>query len=370
MSHPLCAAVLTAFAWCVWTSPVVAKQRAIGAPLTNGDGQYALVSGEVIDVREVAGDGPQATVKITHVYTGPRTLKGLALFDLTADLVVSDNGSVAVPLLKVGEKGLWLLGLSQIHGTYHVSGRYREKHTPNYERRVAWAEAVEQLSALAPAKRLKLACDLCGYNTPEVAQLGVEVLIGATPADAKAAVVPEFLDGLAKNREVTASALVRADRLLFERDGAKWLESDRRKALLARLTEPLTSEDAAEVANHAVATRYRQSSRGVWLTAPEAAELLVKIATDPRQPKDARLAVVTRVAEVAGNAGVRPGFTFEVLSAVVRGGADTASRLQAATGLARFKWSAGEREVLAALRRAEKDEAIAKALDAAINKDE
>lgn len=281
-----------------------------------------------------------------------------------------NTSTVAVPLLKVGEKGLWLLGTSQITGMYSVSLRYRESHTTGYDRRVAWAEAFEQLSALGLTKRVKLARELCGSKTPEVAQLGVEVILGATPVDAKAEGLSEFLDGLPKNREVTASALVRADRLLFERDGAKWLESDRRKALLARLTEPLTPEDAAEVANHAVATRYRQSPRGVWMTAPEAADLLVKIATDRRQPKDARLAVVARVAEVAGNAGVRPGFTFEVLSAVVRGGADTASRLQAATGLARFKWSAGEREVLAALRRAEKDESIAKALDAAINKDE
>ncbi|HEY1189640.1 MAG TPA: hypothetical protein VGE74_18480 [Gemmata sp.] len=367
MPH-LSAVVISALVLCAWPAPTAAQQRAFGAPLTSGDGQYVLVSGKVIDVHKVPGDGPQATVKITHVYTGPRALKGFALFDLTADQAISNNGGVAVPLLKVGEKGLWRLAKSQITGTYVVSGRYREGETPNYGRRVEWAEAVEQLSSLEVPKRLKLACELCGHKTPEVAQLGFEVVLGAAPADAKAGGIPEFLDGLPKNREVTASALVRADRLLFERDGEKWLGSEGRKALLGRLTEPLTPEDAAEVANHAVTTRYLRSSRGVWMTAPEAAALLVKIGTDPRQPKGARLAVVARVAEAAVGAGPRAEFTFEVLSAVVRNGVESASRLRAATGLARFKWEGPELRALEALRRGEKDADVAAPLDAAIEK--
>ncbi|HEY1187870.1 MAG TPA: hypothetical protein VGE74_09445 [Gemmata sp.] len=368
MPHPLFAAVLSVLALCAMTAPVAAQPRAIGGPLTSGDGQYVLVSGEVIDVHKVPGDGPQATVKITHVYTGPRALKGFALFDLTADQVVSNNGGVAVPLLKVGEKGLWLMGASRSTGTLSVCGRYREGDTPNYGRQVEWAEAVEQLSALAVPKRLKLACALCGHKTPEVAQLGIEVVLGAAPADAKAGGIPEFLDGLPKNRDVTASALVRADRLLFVRDGEKWLGSEGRKALLARLTEPLTPEDATEVAKHAIASRHFRSSRGPWLTVPEVTTLLVKIATDPRQPKDARLAVITRVVEIPGNAAAGSEFTFEVLSAVVRNGAESASRLRAATGLGRFKWEGPELQALEALRRGEKDADVAAALDAAIEK--
>lgn len=312
----------------------------------------------------------RATVEIAYVYSGPKSLKKLALFDSTAEDVFSDHGGVATPLLKIEEKGLWILSIDRNTGTWFVSGRYRKDKEPDYDHRVEWAQAIERLSKLDVTKRLRLAQELCGNRTPLVAKLGVEVLVEAKPADAKLAEVPEFFKGLAKNREVTASALVRADRLLFERDGKEWLASDRRKALLERLTEPLTEDDAAEVADHVITTRHLQSPRGVWFTAQEATALLTKIATDPRQPKTVRRTVVGKVIKVAENAGVRPDFTFDILLAVLRQDTDDGVRLQAAQGCVSLVRgiSGPQLDTVFELLKDERNADVAKALQAAIDK--
>lgn len=329
----------------------------------------AVIAGEVTAIRYTKERGYQGTVKVTRVYTGPESLKGTKFLCATAD-AGSNNGSTAVPLLKNGEEGIWLLGTDQNTGQRVVVGLYRKEYTPNYSRQIERAEMTGKLSKLSALERLEAADALCGHKTPEVAQLGIDVLFAAKPDDAKRAGLSDFFKELSKNPTATQAALVRADILLEQRDGAKWVGSEQQAALFSRFTDVLTDANAIEVVDHIIRTQYRRSSVGTALSAQKAALLLAKVATDPRQPKDARLAAVARVAEVAKNAGVRPEFTFEVLSAVVRSGADTASRLEAATGLARFKWSAGEREILTALRRTEKDENIAKALDAAIKTDE
>lgn len=327
-----------------------------------------LVSGKVVAVQFVPGEGTRATVEIVHVYSGPKNLKGLAIFDYTANVAVSPGG-LAIPLLKVGEKGIWLAGYNEVTESWRVWDRYRVDHTKHYDQRVEWAEAYEQMYKLDVVKQLKLAKELCGHKTPEIAQLGVEVLFGAKPDDAKLAGVPEFLKELPKNRNVTSSALISADRLFIERDrltvelnGKQWLDSEPRRELIGRLAEPLAEADAAEVAHHLFFLK-----PGLKIGKVEATALLVKIATDPRQSKEVRRLVVEKVQDRAASTGHQPDTAFEILTAVVRLSADEASRLIAAKGLARLNWRAmAQIDVLRELLKNEKDVDVASALNKAL----
>ena len=327
----------------------------------------AMVSGEVTAVRWVKGEGYRASVKVLYVYYGPEALKESGIFDFTGD--GGSAGNLAIPLLKVGERGIWLMATDQNTDTLRVVHRYRKDHTPNYERRLEWAAELERLSKLDVPKRLKSAKELCGHKTPEIAQLGVEVLFGAKPDDAKLAGVPEFLKELPKNRNVTSSALISADRLFIERDrltvelnGKQWLDSEPRRELIARLAEPLAEADAAEVAHHLFFLK-----PGLKIGKVEATALLVKIATDPRQSKEVRRIVVEKVQDRAASTGHQPDTAFEILTAVVRLSADEASRLIAAKGLARLNWRApAQIDVLRELLKNEKDVDVASALNKAL----
>jgi hypothetical protein len=358
MPHVWFTALLSVLLLCVYAKPVEAQRGSVGAALTNSVDQTAIVAGEVIDVRAFEKNtGKQGLVKITHVHAGPKSLKGLAFFNATAE-AGSNNGSTAMPLLDVGETGLWLLSIEQNSGQWTAFGHYRKRQTPNYDRRVEWADEIGRLSKLNVPARVKAAKELCGHKTPEVAQLGVDILFLAPPADAQEAGIPAFLEGLLKSRDATPSALTRLDYLLFNREGKKWVESDRRKQLLDRFTEPLTEIEVAEVIDHVRGSQHYRGPHGTWLTAEQTSAIFVKLATDPKQPKAVRGAVVARLATYNSRAN----FAFDALTAVIRRG-DADHRLPAAKGLARFAWHAeAQQDELRALLKDEKDEKVAEVL--------
>jgi hypothetical protein len=331
----------------------------------------------VVDRVENKGVGDtRAAIKITRVYSGPQALKGTVFVDQTAD--EGDAGSLAIPLFKVGEVGLWILGTDENSGGHVVSGRYRKCHWPKYDLKVEWAEAVERLVKLKISERLIAAKDLCAHQSPELAQLGVEVLFGAYEPDAEKAGVPKFIAGLPTNRAVSHSTLVRADQLAVSRYGKKWITCDERKVLLDRFTEVLTDADAG------VVTHYLASpSRFKFETLPlaEAAALLGKIACNPRQPDAVRSTAVERVIHRA-NTHSLPDFAFDTLVKVVRNDADDATRLLAANGfvtLARRpmppkfpqgSYSATQLGTLRGLLKDEQNAAVTKALRTAIERSE
>lgn len=138
------------------------------------------------------------------------------------------------------------------------------------------------------------------------------MLLQSTPTDVEKAGVTALFDELLRGRDVSAAALSRLDCLLFERDAKVYVRSGRRKALLGRLTEPMTED--ADVTDHVRGSRYDQSPDGTWLTAEEATTTLTKLATDPKQQRSVRAVVVKRLVEY----GIHRDFTFAVLAAVVR----------------------------------------------------
>jgi len=98
-----------------------------------GPERAAIVSGEVVDVREYnKKEGVQGVVKIMRVHSGPKSLEGLACFDYTADEAFNPTG-LAIPLLKTGELGF---GYSELTSTaalgvsLTVTARTRRRTTP------------------------------------------------------------------------------------------------------------------------------------------------------------------------------------------------------------------------------------------------
>ncbi|HEY1189639.1 MAG TPA: hypothetical protein VGE74_18475, partial [Gemmata sp.] len=340
--------------------------QTVGPVLANGSKGHALVSVEVGAVKRPAAGPAEATLKVVRVYSGPQKLKGSELRAETGDQGRT-SGYLISPSLRVEETGIAALHFKEHVSAWRVRGVARKDRMPDYDGFVEWAEAVEALSKKEADKRLNAARDLCASTNPRVAQLGLEVLFTAPPEDAKRAGLGTFIADLPGAKGVSVSALVLADRLLFDRDGRSWLDSERRKRLVANLVEPLGDHDVEAVAGHIIGSRYFQSPNGTWFTADVARALLVKLTTDPRQSLAVRNAAVDQLVRVS-NGAAKPGFTFEVLAAVVRCGPDALGRLHGAKGLGAFVWSGSEREALFVLRQGEKDADVATALDAAIKK--
>jgi hypothetical protein len=337
--------------------------------LRRGD-RSALVAIEVVAVQERAAGQFRATLEIKHVYCGPKYLKGLAIFTDTANQG-NRVGGTAIPLLTAGEVGVWFLDLSDSQGVWKARYGTRKSLAADYDGVLKWAQTVEELAKRDGYKRLELARELCSHKQPSIAKLGIELLLQATPADAEKAGVPAFLDGLATNRNVSPSVLLRADGLLFAQNGKKWIESERRKAMAARFTEPMDVADAAEVIEHVRSGR-NLGRDDHWFTPNEAAAILTKLATDPKQPKAVRELVVKDLSD----RGTHRDFTYVVLAAVVRSD-DNALRVAAAKGLARLaspgmppdalpSYTAEQLNDLRALLKDEKDEKVAEALAKAL----
>jgi hypothetical protein len=322
---------------------------------------------------------PQATIKIVHVYSGPKSLKGTTFIQQTSDGGKGSLLTIAIPLLKVGESGRWVLGVDE-KGNWNIVQRgYREADTLKYNRETEWAESVERLVKLKVGERLKLAKELCGHKNPDVAELGIEVLFGAWAPDAERAGVPEFVKGLPKNRHVTRFALVRADCLAAEQHGKKWIASEYRKALLERLTdEVLTDEEGEEIAHHLVVPSPWTTE---LFTIQDVSRPLGKIANNPRQSKAVRSSAVKMLISAAIRNNARgDGAVFDILAEVVKRDTDDAVRLQAAQGfvtLARgpmppkppaASYSAAQLDVLRGLLKDERNEAVAKTLQSALDK--
>src|SRR5262245_18059369 len=130
----------------------------------------ALVSVEVTAVQEVPGEGTITTLKILHAYSGPTSLKGLAFFNATADQR-RQNRRLAIPLLKVGELGIWTLHINENTGTWTPTVGPRKAFARDWDRSIERAETVEKLAKLTGAKRLDLAQELSRDKRPEIARI-------------------------------------------------------------------------------------------------------------------------------------------------------------------------------------------------------
>lgn len=358
---------LALFGPVLWANPLAAQSRTAEQILATGSERRALVSFEVVALKRGAGTN-EATLKVLHVYSGPKELKGKELRAETGD-GGRTSGYLIIPSLSVEETGVARLYYKERESAWQVDGAARKNLMPEYDRYVEWAEAVEALAKNDAIKRLTAARELCAHKNPRVARLGIAVLFDAPPDDAKRAGLGTFVAELPDAKNVSPAALARADELLVERDRDRrtWRDSESRKRLLARMVEPMGEQDAESVADHLIRGVCIVSTHGAWFTADEALGLMHKITTDPRQPLAARNAAVDRVLRAGGGAAV-PEFTFAVLAGTVRRGPDTAGRLHAAKGLGGYVWSAAERETLLALHRDEKDDDVRQALDAALKK--
>jgi len=300
----------------------------------NGNDKTALIRGEITAVAKVPGMGREATIKILHVYSGSNTLKGTTFVQGIIEQGTPALGAlVAEPVVKVGEIGLWVMGRDQNTGDPIWDNWCWKAHTANYSRKIEWAETIEKLVKLKVEERFKSAKELCGHATPEVAQLGIEVVFDASESDAGRAEAAKFIRELPKHRAATRFALIRADRLLIDQTRKKWIASEERKALLTRLTdEPLTEEEGQEVVNH-ITSPWTQRE----FTIHEMAAPLGKIATNTKQPMAVRLGAIEKLSFAASRKNaVGDAVVFEIFVAVLKQDQEHAVRLEAAKACIRL----------------------------------
>lgn len=350
--------------------------------VVDGGDKRAVVAATVTEVGERKGCGVLNTgvLKVTHVYSGPKTLNVGALFvvDGAAKFDWAEDASVAVPLLKVGEEGTWNIYRSkngEWHGWMHIR-KCHDSYLP-WEDCLEWAESLEKLEKLPMEKRLTLAKELCSSKTRIVAQLGVEVLFGAFMDDSKEIGAREFLELIGKNKSVSLWAVVRADLIFLDQFKRKWVENNNRKSIVERLsTEVYTDKVGVDVCFHLTSPYTIRS-----FNLPELSDPLSRIALNSKQP----VAVRNRAVESLGSSArlkqqVGDAKVFETLIDVLKNDPSQEVRNQAARQFVRFagppippnkshgKLSPEQIAVLRDLEAAEKNENVKKTLRMALEK--
>jgi hypothetical protein len=348
----------------------------MGPYLLTNQKTTALVSGEVVAVVKDPKFGTYAKVKVVHAFTGPDLLPGTVFEVPTAD--EGDAGTFTIPLLEVGEKGIWRMSTNGINQQWLWYTSARMTRTKDYGNRVEWAETVERLAKLKPVARLELARELAAHKNLKVAELGLEMLLAASAEDAKAAGTDRFLQMIAANKEVACEPLLWLDGLrLRSKQQKEWVGSEERKALMSRFTdEILTDEEGKQVARHLSDTWWLNV-----LTLPDIIPHLTKIATNAKQSTYVRATAVERVV-YAANAWSDPGnaAAFEFFVALLKRDADLAVRYAAARGLSNLShppmppqkpkasFSEAQLRVLGDLLKDEKEVGVAQIIRDAINK--
>jgi hypothetical protein len=338
------------------------------------DGRRVVVRGEVVKVTPSTTDDPAvAVIRVTHVYTGPASLKGTTFPDYTADSTFSDR--IAAPLLKVKEEGIWQLGTNQIDGERYVSSRSR-KGGFWHEERVKWAEAVEKLAKLRAAARLQAAKEMCFDETELVAVFAVQVVSTHHANDAEREKVTEFLTGLLSNPKAPVPALLEVDRQFMARTPESWVGAATRQALFKRLVSSTRQEDVDAFTNFL----HRQSQGGASGISPTKAVVYVgRMLEIPDRPVKARVSLAQTLVEFAGLH--RPmGECFDLLAGLVKDDPAPEVRKHAASGLSiladkphnqfqdQSKVSAKQLAVLDGLLAAEKDKDVAALLRTAVER--
>ncbi|MCE9565517.1 MAG: hypothetical protein K8U57_26140 [Planctomycetes bacterium] len=336
------------------------------SPAKADDPEIAIIAGEVIKVVDPEKGLHEASIKILRVYSGDQALKGITFVQPTANTGSAGLGStIAHPLLKVGETGIWSLVVNKSTGRMSGLWTHRKGETDkgNYDHRIEWAEMVERLDKLNEAERFKLTKDLCRHKNPTIARYAVSTLHYTSVAVAKQNGVADFLMALPKSREVSHSALVELDRAFLDDREKKWKDSKERKALLERFTELLTEVDAEQVAKY---LRMNQS-----LSDYEASVLVEKVLTNPLQSKAVRcLFVRSLTGKPGGPFGGCGDFAFDLVVGVIKNDISDDVRLQAAQGLVLVgpKFRATQQTALRILLKDETNSEIAAALREAIDK--
>jgi hypothetical protein len=338
------------------------------------DGRRVVVRGEVVRVNPpIAGSSAVADVRVTHVYTGPADLKDTTFRDYTADSTLSDR--IAAPLLKVKEEGIWQLGTDLNTGDRFVLSRSR-KGRFWYEERVKWAEAVEKLTKLAPAPRLRVAKEMCFDQTKYVAVFAVQVVATYLADDADRDKVAEFLTGLTSDPKAPVPALLEVDRQLMARTPESWVGAAARQALFKRLVSLTRQEDVDAFTSFL----HRQSQSVVSGVPPTKAVAYVgRMLEVPDRPVKTRVSLAQTLVELAGLH--RPmGECFDLLACLVKDDPAPEVRRWAAPGLDiladrprnevqdQTKISPQQLAVLEGLLAAEKDKDIAALLRTAVEK--
>ena len=134
---------------------------------------------------------------------------------------------------EVNEEGIWTICKAKpVDGGapyWIVCGRIRKKETPRYEQWEEVVEAMEQLNAEKPEKRLPFLRERLNHKTTEVACWAMGAISALETPDAT-----EYLDALAAKPDpkLPVQVQIALDRVLCKRMEGEWADSKPRADML------------------------------------------------------------------------------------------------------------------------------------------
>ena len=304
-----------------------------------------------------------ATVKISHVFRGPRRLIGNTFLVGTADIPPEGYDGTITPRLNARENGLWLLreiGDTIIHwrgSDLPIAWPARKGITPRYEQAHQLAEAIEQvLKEASEEKQLRLLEAYAVDQTPEVSAWAVTVLGDLTIDEQLAG----FLKRLLRNEQVTVTGQVALDEALLKIEKRDWQRSPERLRLLKTwVSANLSRYEADRVFRRLDLLAQHPKYEGI-----EQAELIDLVRTaianqglplESRRHAHIIIGCIPRRYEDDAPA-------FEFLLDVIQHAREQELRLDAARALRWMSLDCGRRAKVAAVQESLQDEKLANAL--------
>jgi hypothetical protein len=269
--------------------------------LSQDSGVY-LVQGRVKSLdrkKEPFNQSQVATIEITHVYSGPKSLLERTFEDRF--LTIDFNGSATHVQFDIGEEGVWSIAEQKnVPNALNVSGifcyaRSRESDNTRHAQAVAVAESVEKLEKEKPEKRV---ASLRGWATseiPEVSAWAIRNLVSSKEAEAG-----EYLDSLAKkpNSKIPLDGQVVLDEVLAKRKGIDWLTTEPRLAML----RGWVSSKQAEHECWQIGARIGAAHQREELTDKFALELLRAVVENKDWPTEIRIRTIDQFGKTARRA--------------------------------------------------------------------
>lgn len=208
----------------------------------------AIVESTEIQTPETQKYDPTATLRVKHVYCGPRELVGSVFTDISSTHTGSGIPG-AVPVLKAGQNGIWALrksaqGLTvQTHSYLRMMNRIRDGVHEYYPDVKTLAETIETISKLEGKEQSDAIDKLCVDRRPLVSYWATRMAI-----EANAPVLQERMEQLAGNKEVGILTFSVVDDYLTKAKGKEWLRSPKRMALLEACAQrPLVEFEKQEM---------------------------------------------------------------------------------------------------------------------------
>jgi len=303
------------------------------------------------------------TLEITHVYCGPDKLLGNTFVNQSTKSGEDVNGRSIFPPLRLGEKGIWSLHVSddKLYGLrnsqYGVSWPSRESEN-TYANATALAKVIEQVCKAESTEQLDLLQGYAFDRITEISVWAIHVMSLANPEDRA-----RLFNGLISNIDslsITGQAAL--DEVLSNIEDNPWRTSETRLALLNKWVSKTVSKGDVAL----VLWRLDVAAQHCELEDKAILKLLETVIDNKGIPPASRLEGIRLVGFVAKR-DKDDGLGFEYLVRIIKESDEENFKMIAAHSIKNFVSIEGDRfSIVQSLRALTTDKEVAYALGEAL----